>query len=279
MLTLSPWGLYFVAPFVALAGLLAPSAPTGLSGQVAQATPQPQATVPQGPARAGQSPTLLGDINNDGIVDIRDYGIWRQQFGATDCGNSADLNGDCIVDIRDYGIWRQQFGQTGPTATPTPDANRERRQPRRPEPLPGRAYVANSGSNNVTVIDTTTNTVVGAPIPAGTNPIGVGVDPTVHRAYVANLNSDNVTVIDTTTNTVVGVPIPAGSIPNGVGVDPTVHRAYVTNNGSNNVTVIDTTTNTVVGTPIPVGTAPAAWGWTRPSTAPTSPTMSATQSR
>src|SRR5262249_8787510 len=37
----------------------------------------------------------------------------------TNCGNPADLNGDCIVDLLDYGIWRQQFGQTGPTATPT----------------------------------------------------------------------------------------------------------------------------------------------------------------
>ena len=96
------------------------------------------ATVQRGAGRAGQSPTLLGDINNDGIVDIRDYGVWRQQFGATDCGNPADLDGDCIVDIRDYGIWRQNFGQTGPTVTPTPprrprrrDRHAARRPPRR----------------------------------------------------------------------------------------------------------------------------------------------------
>jgi hypothetical protein len=55
---------------------------------------------------------IPGDINQDGIVDIRDYGIWRQQFGATNCGNLADLDANCIVDIRDYGIWRQHFGQT-----------------------------------------------------------------------------------------------------------------------------------------------------------------------
>ena len=54
------------------------------------------------------------------------------------------------------------------------------------DPTVHRAYVANSDSNNVTVIDTTTNTVVGTPIPVGTSPVGVGVDPTVHRAYVAN---------------------------------------------------------------------------------------------
>jgi hypothetical protein len=81
---------------------------------------------------------ILGDINCDGIVDIRDYGVWRQSFGQTNCGNPADLDGNCIVDIRDYGIWRTNFGHTGPagpgavpalapptgTATPTPTPSR-----------------------------------------------------------------------------------------------------------------------------------------------------------
>src|SRR5262245_9388337 len=108
-----------VVVLVLLAGLFAPSGLAEQPSEAAPATPPPAATVQRGAGRAGQSPTVLGDINNDGIVDIRDYGIWRQQFGATDCGNVADLNGDCIVDIRDYGIWRQNFGQTGPTPTPT----------------------------------------------------------------------------------------------------------------------------------------------------------------
>src|SRR5262245_21676805 len=110
-----PWGLYIVALIVALVLLLAPSGPTGPTSQAALAAPQPPATVQPGAGRAGRGPTVLGDINNDGIVDIRDYGIWRQNFGQTNCGNPADLDGNCIVDIRDYGIWRQQFGQTGPT--------------------------------------------------------------------------------------------------------------------------------------------------------------------
>ena len=128
----------------------------------------------------------------------------------------------------------------------------------------------------MTVIDTTTNTVVGTPIPVGNSPSGVGVDPTVHRAYVANCwqqQRDGDRHDDQHRR---GHPHPRGEQPRGVGVDPTVHRAYVANHSSNNVTVIDTTTNTVVGTPIPVGTSPRAWGWTRPSTAPTSPTMAAT---
>src|SRR5262249_1932573 len=77
---------------VALATLLAPGEATGRPSEASQATPQPAATV-QRSGRAGLSPALLGDINNDGIVDIRDYGLWRQQFGATNCGNLADLDG------------------------------------------------------------------------------------------------------------------------------------------------------------------------------------------
>src|SRR6478736_3291816 len=175
-----PW----LALLVLLLGLVAASGPMGLPSEAAPATPQPQATVQRGPGRAGVSPTLLGDINNDGIVDIRDYGAWRLAFGATDCGNPADLNGDCIVDIRDYGIWRQNFGQTGPTVTPTAAATATPTPTPTASPTatspPGRAYVANYGSNTVSVIDTTTNTVLGAPIPVGSSPDAVGVDPTVH---------------------------------------------------------------------------------------------------
>jgi YVTN family beta-propeller protein len=43
-----------------------------------------------------------------------------------------------------------------------------------PDPTVHRAYVTNLGSNNVTVIDTTTNTVIGAAIPVGNVPQGVG---------------------------------------------------------------------------------------------------------
>jgi CSLREA domain-containing protein/MYXO-CTERM domain-containing protein len=64
---------------------------------------------------------IPGDINQDGIVDIRDYGLWRQHFGQTNCGNPADLDGNCIVDILDYGLWRANFGHTAgaaPRGTP-----------------------------------------------------------------------------------------------------------------------------------------------------------------
>jgi hypothetical protein len=58
---------------------------------------------------------LAGDMNDDNFVDIRDYGLWRQNFGLAGCGNAADVNGDCLVDIRDYGVWRQNFGLRCPS--------------------------------------------------------------------------------------------------------------------------------------------------------------------
>ena len=73
-----------VSLLVVLAVVLVASDPTGRPSEAAQATPQPQATAQRGAARAPVGGCILGDINCDGIVDIRDYGIWRQQFGATD---------------------------------------------------------------------------------------------------------------------------------------------------------------------------------------------------
>ncbi len=74
------------------------------------------------------------------------------------------------------------------------------------------AYVTNHDSNNVSVIDTATNTAVGAPIPVGQGPLGVAVNPAGTRVYVTNNDSNNVSVIDTSTNAVIAT-IPVGSLP------------------------------------------------------------------
>jgi uncharacterized repeat protein (TIGR01451 family) len=99
--------------------------PTATATATPTATHTTTATVTTTPiATPTATPTcILGDINCDGIVDIRDYGIWRQNFGQQGAGNPADLNQDDIVDIRDYGIWRANFGHTAGTAprrTPGP---------------------------------------------------------------------------------------------------------------------------------------------------------------
>jgi YVTN family beta-propeller protein len=53
------------------------------------------------------------------------------------------------------------------------------------------AYIANQFSSNVSVIDTTTNTVVGTPIPVSF-PAGVAVAPDGSKVYVANFVGNTV---------------------------------------------------------------------------------------
>ena len=71
-------------------------------------------------------------------------------------------------------------------------------------------------SKNITVIDTTSNTV-GLPIPVGNSQQGIAFDPVHHRMYVTIANySNTVSVINTNNNSVVGSPIHVGSNPWGI---------------------------------------------------------------
>jgi YVTN family beta-propeller protein len=115
------------------------------------------------------------------------------------------------------------------------------------------AYIANGGSDNLSVIDTATQSVI-ATLPVGSLPTGLAVNSAAARVYVANLGSNSVSVIDTATQSVIAT-LPVGSLPAGVAVNPTGTRAYVANFGSDNVSVIDTATQSVIAT-VPVGDAP-----------------------
>ena len=114
-------------------------------------------------------------------------------------------------------------------------------------------YVTNYNSNDVSVIDTASNTVT-ATIPVGDHPQAAAVTPDGHHAYVTNSVSNNVSVIDTATNTVTAT-IPVGPNPGEVAVAPDGRHVYIPNYGSDSVSVIDTASNTVTPT-IPVGTGP-----------------------
>jgi YVTN family beta-propeller protein len=116
------------------------------------------------------------------------------------------------------------------------------------------AYITNETSDNVSVIDTATNTVI-ATIPVGVGPFGAAVTPDGTKVYITNLSSNNVTVIDTATNTVIVPSIPVGPGPVGVIVTPDSSKVYVTNFADSSVSVIKTATNTVIKT-ITVGPQP-----------------------
>jgi YVTN family beta-propeller protein len=117
-------------------------------------------------------------------------------------------------------------------------------------PVTNKIYVANSGSDNVTVIDGATNATI--TVAAGTNPVSVAVNPVTNKIYVANEGSGNVTVIDGATNATTTVA--AGTNPVSVAVNPVTNKIYVANQGSANVTVIDGATNTT--TTVAAGTNP-----------------------
>jgi YVTN family beta-propeller protein len=117
------------------------------------------------------------------------------------------------------------------------------------------AYVANQGSNTVSVVDTATGTVVKT-ITVGTAPTAVAATPDERFVYVTNSGSGNVMVIDTATNTVKAT-VKVGSSPQDVAINPAGTRAYVTNAGSGTMSVINTSTNGVVAT-VKVGSGPTA---------------------
>ena len=87
-----------------------------------------------------------------------------------------------------------------------------------------KAYVANTTTNVVTVIDTAAETVL-ATIPVGTGPTRVAITPEGARAYVSNRDSDSVSAIDTATDTVVAT-IPVGDNPAALAVSPNGQRVY-----------------------------------------------------
>ncbi len=61
-------------------------------------------------------PTLLGDYNQNSVVDAADYVAWRKTLGTTGLAayTGADGSGNGTIDLADYGVWRAHFGQTPP---------------------------------------------------------------------------------------------------------------------------------------------------------------------
>ncbi|MEB9624542.1 YncE family protein, partial [Bacillus cereus] len=95
------------------------------------------------------------------------------------------------------------------------------------------AYVTNLLSNNVSVINTGSNSVV-ATIPVGTAPIGIAITPDGDFVYVTNSSSssNNVSVINTGSNSIVAT-VSVGTNPRSVAITPDGDFAYVTNSSNN----------------------------------------------
>ena len=112
-------------------------------------------------------------------------------------------------------------------------------------------FVANYGSNTVSVISDSNNTVV-ATVPVGTEPTGVAYDFGKSEIFVTNAGSGTVSVISDTKNAVVA-NVTVGANPVGVAYDSGKGEIFVANWGDNTVSVISDTNNAVLAT-VPTGT-------------------------
>lgn len=99
------------------------------------------------------------------------------------------------------------------------------------------AYITNTGSNTVTVLDVV-NMRQDRVLAVGADPSGITANPSRHEVYVVNSGSGTVTVIDTRKNTVAAT-IGVHRQPYSIDVDAQGRRAYVANSKSNDVSVID----------------------------------------
>lgn len=102
------------------------------------------------------------------------------------------------------------------------------------------AYVANGGSNTVSIFDVV-HVRLDREIQVGQNPTGVTANPKRNEVYIVNSgngSNGSVSVIDTGKNAVVAT-IPVHKRPYFVDVDADGNYAYVANSGSNSVSVID----------------------------------------
>lgn len=115
------------------------------------------------------------------------------------------------------------------------------------------AYVNNYGSNSVSAIETSTNTVTNT-ISVGTNPGPTVLSGDGSKVYVGNNGTNTVSVISTSTNSVTGT-IQIGGGPCNIVLTPNGTKAYVSNSAVNTVSVIDTVTDGVTKT-VAVGAQP-----------------------
>ncbi len=100
------------------------------------------------------------------------------------------------------------------------------------------AYVPNERSGNVSVIDTSTDTVL-RQIAAGKRPRGIAIDPAGARLYVTDAVANELLVLDTATGATLR-RIALGKSPEGVNVSHDGRLVAVAVEESNSVALIDT---------------------------------------
>jgi YVTN family beta-propeller protein len=100
-------------------------------------------------------------------------------------------------------------------------------------------YVANPGSNSVSVLDLSQSPPVRLlpDVVVGTAPYGVVAVPASQEVFVTNSGSNSLTVIDTAAAPVVAFTIATGAVPDAIALSPDRQTVVVSNEGDNTVSV------------------------------------------
>jgi len=117
----------------------------------------------------------------------------------------------------------------------------------------GEVFVANSASDDVSVISDSTDTVA-TTVAVGSYTDGIAYDQATGEILVADMSTDQVTVLNDTTDSVVAT-VSVGSLPGTLALDAQNGQLYVVNSDSNNVSVISAATDKVTAT-VAVGANP-----------------------
>ena len=115
-------------------------------------------------------------------------------------------------------------------------------------------FVSNEGSGNVSVINPSTDRIVGS-FAVGSGPYGITYDPAANTLYVANSGSGTVSVVSASSYTPLVAPISVGGEPHDALYDSSTGTVFVSNSETDRVSVIDATDNAVTTT-ISVGSKP-----------------------
>jgi predicted alpha-1,2-mannosidase len=116
-----------------------------------------------------------------------------------------------------------------------------------------RVFVADNGSNDVSVVDTSLQKTI-ATVKVGNAPWGIRVTPDGKTVWVANSGDNTVQPIDTTT-LLAGAPIAVGAQPGGIAIAPNGKTLYVADQSANAITPVDLASGKALA-PISVGAQP-----------------------
>ncbi|MGB7588847.1 MAG: PKD domain-containing protein [Solirubrobacterales bacterium] len=110
------------------------------------------------------------------------------------------------------------------------------------------ALIAQRGGN-VSIIDTSSNAVVGSVLDA-LGPAQIAIGPRGGRAFVTNRDSNSVTAFNPVNGSVIGGPITVGKEPDGIAIGPNGLYAYAASPADGTLTPIDTSLNAPLSAPI-----------------------------